>query len=137
MNEEIFRQKSLEKIRSPEELNDYVRVANPGVWLLLLAIVALLAGACVWGAFGTIETTFETEATAADGVVVCALRSPASEDARVGMTVRINGTQSQIVSMETENGVVCRAVTDAVLADGVYEAEIVLESIHPMSLLFD
>ncbi len=31
MNEQLFRKKSLDKVQSSESLNDYVRVANPGV----------------------------------------------------------------------------------------------------------
>ena len=36
MNEEIFRKKSLDKVKSPENLDDYIRVSNPGVWLFIL-----------------------------------------------------------------------------------------------------
>lgn len=44
-------QKSLNRVKSPEDLNDYIRVANPGVWLVLVAVVILLAGVCIWGFF--------------------------------------------------------------------------------------
>lgn len=44
-------QKSLNRVKSPEDLNDYIRVANPGVWLVLVAVVILLAGVCIWGLF--------------------------------------------------------------------------------------
>lgn len=30
MSDQIFRKKSLDRISSPEQLNDYIRVANPG-----------------------------------------------------------------------------------------------------------
>ena len=56
MDNGVFRKKSIERISSPEQLNDYIRVSNPGIWLLLATIVILLAGACVWAAFGTIES---------------------------------------------------------------------------------
>ena len=52
MNEEIFREKSLKKIKAPADLNDYIHVASPGIWLLLAGLVVLLAGACIWGYFG-------------------------------------------------------------------------------------
>lgn len=56
MDNSIFRKKSIERISSPEQLGDYIRVSNPSVWIILGAIIVLLAGACVWGIFGTIET---------------------------------------------------------------------------------
>ena len=38
----IFRKKSLERVQSPEQLNDYIKVANPGVWLVLIAVIIFL-----------------------------------------------------------------------------------------------
>ncbi len=51
----IFRKKSLDRVSSPEQLNDYIRVTTPSVWLVLLALVILLAGMLVWSVFGTVE----------------------------------------------------------------------------------
>ena len=59
----IFRQKSMDRVSSPEQLNDYIRVTTPSVWLVLVAIILLLAGMLAWSVFGTVE------ATAADGSV--------------------------------------------------------------------
>ena len=43
MSDQIFRKKSLDRISSPEQLNDYIRVANPGIWMILAAVI-ILAG---------------------------------------------------------------------------------------------
>lgn len=51
----VFREKNMERINSPEEMNDYIKVASPGVWMVLLAIIFLLIGTLVWGIFGTVE----------------------------------------------------------------------------------
>ena len=48
----IFRQKSIDKVSSPEKLDDYIRVTTPSVWITLAAIVILLAGIVIWGTFG-------------------------------------------------------------------------------------
>ena len=53
----IFRQKSLDKVSSPEQLNDYIRVTTPSVWLVLAALVVLLVGMLAWSIFGTVEVT--------------------------------------------------------------------------------
>ena len=54
MNNSIFRQKSIDKISSPEKLDDYIKVTTPSVWVTLIAIVLLLAGAAIWSIFGEV-----------------------------------------------------------------------------------
>ncbi len=51
----IFRKKSIERVSSPEQLNDYIRVTTPSVWLILIAIIILIIGTLIWGVFGRIE----------------------------------------------------------------------------------
>ena len=48
MSEELFRKKSLDKIKSPENLTDYIRVSSPSMWLLFIAAAALALGAALW-----------------------------------------------------------------------------------------
>ena len=50
----IFREKSLDRVSSPEQLNDYIRVTTPSVWIVLVALVLLLAGMLVWSIFGSV-----------------------------------------------------------------------------------
>lgn len=59
MNNSIFRQESIDKVSSPEKLDDYIRVTTPSVWITLIAIILLLTGALVWGIFG--EVTVHNE----------------------------------------------------------------------------
>ena len=51
----IFRKKSMERVSSPEALNDYIRVTTPSVWIVLIALAALLVGILAWSVFGTVE----------------------------------------------------------------------------------
>ena len=67
MNHSVFRQKSMERITSPEQMNDYIRVSNPSVWMLLAAVIVLLIGVCVWGAFGHLDTVVQTGGICEDG----------------------------------------------------------------------
>ena len=58
MDNKIYRETSVNRISSPEQLNDYLKVTKPGVWIVLLAVALLLAGLLVWGIFfgvGVIE----------------------------------------------------------------------------------
>ncbi len=62
-NNTIFRKKSLDKVSSPEKLDDYIRVTTPSVWITLTAIVLLLVGAVVWSIFGEVEVHNEDGTT--------------------------------------------------------------------------
>lgn len=67
MGNPVFRQKSIEKISSPEQMNDYIRVSNPSVWIILAAVIVLLAGVFVWGLFGCLDSAFQTGGVCKDG----------------------------------------------------------------------
>ncbi|MBR1735398.1 MAG: hypothetical protein IJ736_00070, partial [Firmicutes bacterium] len=57
MDNNIYRKKSIERISSPEQLDDFIKVTRPSVWLVVAALVILIAGAVVWAAFAAIEVT--------------------------------------------------------------------------------
>ncbi len=59
----VFREKSIRRVSSPEELNDYIHVTTPSVWIVLIALVVLLVGMLVWSIFGEI-TVHDEDGTA-------------------------------------------------------------------------
>ena len=61
----IFREKSLDKVSSPEALNDYIRVTTPSVWIVLIGLAVLLVGMLAWSIFGRIPVHEKTNETAA------------------------------------------------------------------------
>jgi hypothetical protein len=44
MKNELFRKEAVEKITGPEELNAYVKVIHPRVWLILAGVAVAVAG---------------------------------------------------------------------------------------------
>ncbi len=54
MDSELFRKKSIDRVSSPEQLNDYIKVVSPGIWILILAIIVLLVGVIVWACISTL-----------------------------------------------------------------------------------
>ena len=51
----IFREKTLQQAGRPEDLNDYIHVTRPSVWIVLAAVILLLAGIIAWMVFGSLE----------------------------------------------------------------------------------
>ncbi len=54
MDNKLFREKSIEKVSSPEKLDDYIKVVSPGIWLVLVAVIILLLGVLAWAAVGSL-----------------------------------------------------------------------------------
>jgi len=62
MKNDIFRKSSLERISSPEQLNDYIKVSNPSVWVIIAALTASVIAAFAWSIVGRIPTKLNTQA---------------------------------------------------------------------------
>lgn len=58
---DIFRKVALERLSSPEELDQLMQVTTSKGWLALLSLGILLAAALVWGFFGRIPTTVDAQ----------------------------------------------------------------------------
>ena len=54
MKNSIFREVSLERLSSPEQLDQMMSVTSPRAWFALIGISAILLTAILWGIFGSI-----------------------------------------------------------------------------------
>jgi multidrug efflux pump subunit AcrA (membrane-fusion protein) len=59
MGRQIFRKTALERVSTPEQLDQLLPVTSPRGWLALAALGILLLAAVAWGLFGTVTTTVE------------------------------------------------------------------------------
>jgi HlyD family secretion protein len=65
----IFRKVALERLSSPEQLDQLMQVTNPQGWLALAGLCALLLAALLWGVFGSIPTEIAGEGILIQGGV--------------------------------------------------------------------
>lgn len=54
---QIFRSVSLERLASPEQLDQLMQVISPKGWVALLALLGLVVAAIAWGIFGSLPST--------------------------------------------------------------------------------
>lgn len=136
MEKDLFRKKSIERISSPEELNNYLRVTNPSVWTVLIAIIIVLAGMVVWSTVGTLETRAEGVVTVKNGeaeVVVIGNKVSLVDENDTIIVGDVTGTIDE-VQIDEYGRAVGKAIMN--LDDGKYKAVVVVESIQPISFLF-
>ncbi|MBR6784912.1 MAG: hypothetical protein IKM25_01520 [Clostridia bacterium] len=157
MNEQLFRKKSIEKVSSPEQLNEYIRVSNPGVWMILAAIVLLLIGVCVWGVLGHLDTTVTTVAVVENSEITVYVRESDIEQIQEGMKVTIGNSECEITDIAGQPVAVGDDFPEYALHigklkigewvypvavsgeadDGIHGVDIVVESVSPMSFVIN
>ncbi len=132
----IFRQRSLDRISSPEQLTDYLRVTNPGVWVLLAAVIMLLGGLFAWSMVGNLETLTDGVALVENGQAQIMVTDSGKGEITSDMTVRIDSDEYEIATVEKDDFGRTVALAPVNEADGKYDVKIVIESIHPIKFLF-
>ncbi len=134
MEQQLYRQKSMDRISSPEELNDYLKVTNPGVWLVLAAVVALLAGFFVWSFAGELTTVLPGAAVVKEGQATVVVQQTSPKELTREMPLTVGGKTAAVLDVWKEEGAdMLAAQVD--LPDGTYQAELTVENIHPISFL--
>ena len=138
MDESIFRKKSIDRISSPEALNDYLRVTTPMVWLILAAVILLLVGFLVWSMIANIDSFATGTAQAEGGTMTIRFDDEQiAQNVQSGMTVVIGETESRISGVGTDENGSLFAVAPTSLADGSYPVKVIFRRTQVLSLLFN
>ncbi len=157
MNESIFRKKSIDRISSPEDLTSYMKVANPGIWLTVGAIIIILIGAIIWGIFGRMESTVNGVGVVSGGKCVCFVSESQVNKLEPGQTLRIGNTETTVEEVASSpvlaeeglsayamhmgsfsNGEYVYPVTfTGNVEEGNYNCVIVIESVSALSFLWN
>ncbi len=91
------------KISSPESLNDYLHVTSPSVWLILTAVILLLAGMLVWSSVASIDSFATGTGRVTEGTMYIYFdNEQIAENVQSGMTVTAGETAGHITSIGTD-----------------------------------
>ena len=135
MGNQLFRKASMDRVSSPEQLQDYMRVTSPGIWMVLSVVIVLLAGLIACSALGRIDTVEPARAVAQEGKVTVSLDSDSRAELKEGMTLRVAGEEVPLEYVyETKTGEKMATATVSV-PDGNYDVQVVTESISPITFL--
>ena len=141
------------------------RFTVPSLILLVLASYRtitsgdsiLLVGVCVWGVFGHLDTTLSVAAIAQEGTVTAYVREGDIAKVKAEAVVTVNGDIVKIWAIDDQPVQVDEAFSeyachvgdlqqgewvyavklDANYPDGVYTAQIVVDSVSPMSFVLN
>ena len=138
MENPIFRKKSLDRISSPEALDDYLHVTTPSVWLILIAIIMLLVGMLIWSHVATIDSFATGHAHVESGKMYIEFdNEQIARNVQSGMIVTAGETQSKIISVGVDSKGIIFAVAPTELADGYYVVDVLFRQTQVIHLLFN
>lgn len=156
--ETIFRQKSVDRVNSPEQLDSYLKVTSPSVWLVLIGIIIILFGAIVWSYFGKLNTYSSVGCTIEEGQAWCYINEENGSNINAGMIVEIPSEEKsfEITSVDKKGiqipdaydylqhliGVTSKDYVFSImglcdLPNGYYAARVATESVSPLEFILN
>ena len=130
----IFNKKASEKLRSPDDLDRYVRVTNPSVWLVLAACLVLMLGLLCWGIFGTVSTSVDATGVIVDNQPMCFLSADKRAEIEEGDKATFGGKNFSVgtissvpVSRSEAQNVLKSEYLASTLMDGDWSYYVVFE----------
>lgn len=152
---EIFRKKVLERVASPDRLDEYIRVSNPSVWLLLGAICVSLIGVGLWCVFGNIADVQTGLLHVEKGKATCLIDQSHADKLAPGESIEASGITGTIVEIgnqpipaselsddklaivNPQSAWVATATAAIDMPDGDYPVNITVEEYKPFDLLLN
>ena len=89
MQNKLFKKSSMERITSPEKLNDFIKVSNPSSWMILGAALAIVLGLLIWGIFGQLSESVTFNGHLKDGQLYCYATGGLEKQLQPGMEATI------------------------------------------------
>ena len=138
MAEQLYREKSMDRISSPEQLNDYLKVTKTTVWVVLIAIILLLAGFFVWAALTYIGSNVSGTGEVKGGRTMVISFDDDADAAKVeeGMEVKAGDGSAVITRVETGPDGKSYAVAETTMADGIYNVKVCYKKTRVLEFLF-
>ena len=135
---QVFRKSVMDRLSSPEELNDYLHVTRPSVWIALVAVVVILAGALLWSSVTYINSYVDGTAEVKDGTLAIVLGrdTPFVDRLEAGQEVIVGDTVFIVSSVGyRDEGIVVTAVCG--LTDGTYPAKVKFSQTQLLGMIFN
>ncbi|HEX6506856.1 MAG TPA: hypothetical protein VF221_04415 [Chloroflexota bacterium] len=100
----MFRQKVLDRLSSPEELDQLMHITNPRLWLALVGVLALLVAGVLWTVFTTVSTTVSAQGALVRGTTQASVQPVVFATVQDGS--QIHAGQSGTVTVHNAGGTV-------------------------------
>ena len=126
------------RITSPDQLNDYLKVTNPKIWVLLAAIALLIIGLLLWSGFTTIESYATGTARAIGGELSITFDDTnKANKIQPGMEMQVGDVHTEVLTVGTNETGNTVASAHANIPDGSYDVRVGYATTQVISMLLN
>lgn len=98
----MFSERARQKLRSADDLDKFVRVTNPNVWVILGACAAMVAGVLAWAFFGSANTNVEVLGTYINGQALSLLSPDEIQGVDPGDPANVAGKKTTVAEVASK-----------------------------------
>ena len=137
MSNSLFRKKNLDRVSSPEQLGDFLHVTSPSIWIVLAAVIVLLASLFVWSSVTAVESYAAGTAEVQGGVLTFRFEeADKAEHVEAGMDIQVGELLTPVASVGRDESGKPIAIANIDLPDGNYPARVRYRSTQIIQMLF-
>lgn len=92
--------KGLERLQSPDDLDQYLRMTTPGIWVSIIACVAILLGIIAWAVFGSVSDHITKKGAAGVDGIVCFVDTDTALRIKPGDFAYVDGNPETVLYVE-------------------------------------
>ena len=138
MSSNIEQGTNAQTISSPEQLNDYLKVTNPKIWMLLVAVVLLVGGLLLWSGFTTMESYATGTARAVGGELAVTFDDPNKAlKVQPGMEMQVGDVKTEVLTVGFDENGNLVASAQAHIPDGSYAVRVGYKTEQVLSMLLN
>lgn len=157
MEQKLFRKTCLDNLKTPDQLEDYVRIVGTGNWLVLWAVFLLVLGLLVWGLTANLETSIDVAISVRNGNFTGYVKDDDLSKIERNQIVKISSRETSVdyvsqypVKIDEKTNEYLRKLGHLMvdewvyeihgkvdLPDGVYESSVVIGSVKPVQFLLN
>ncbi len=146
-----------EEINNSKQLGDYITVASPGSWMIFVTALVLLLGIIIWSIFGEVESRIGTVIIADSKGIRCFVKAEDIDEINIGQKVSYSDGELIVSEINDEPIIVDEQLSEYVrwlgditpgeyiyivylkgaVKSGIYDADITVKTMTPISLIYD
>ena len=92
--------KALDRLQSPDDLDKYLRMTTPGIWVSIIACVAILLGIIAWAIYGSVSDHITKKGAAGVDGIVCFVDTDTALRIKPGDFAYVDGNPETVLYVE-------------------------------------